>query len=247
MAKNSSKETKIPDVLAYTVEAVPGQLAPSVASTPGELFGSAFSYESLGLKMDPRTLPLPLPKNFNPLDTALTEEQYASSLVHGRSVVEPYRHPRTHSIPVASIHFRSHHVELLNLFTHFASHAASALGIPIGGVASLPTKRTLWTVPRSPFAHKKAQENFERKIHKRAIKAFDADGEVVQRWVAYLRTNALAGVGMKVTTWDRVPLGIGNAKILKQNQDSATNSRLTAPNKIKQLGEEIIKEEQRNA
>ena len=165
------------------------------------------------------------------------------TLVHGRGVHEPFIHPRTHDIPVASIHFRSYHVERLNFFTHFVLHAASSLGIPTSGVASLPTKRTLWTVLRSPFAHKKSQENFERKVHKRAIKAWDADAEVVQRWIAYLRTHALAGVGMKVTTWDRVPLGIGNAKILYSDEDNA-NPGLTAPKKIKQLGAQITREEE---
>ena len=62
----------------------------------------------------------------------------------------------------------------------------------------------------SPFAHKKSQENFERRVHKRAIKAWDADPEFVQRCIWYLRKNAMPGVGMKVTVlWGRVPLGIG--------------------------------------
>jgi small subunit ribosomal protein S10 len=166
------------------------------------------------------------------------------SLVHGRSVHEPFIHPRTHDIPVANIHFRSHHIELLSVFTHFALHAASSLGIPTSGVASLPTKRTLWTVPRSPFAHKKSQENFERKVHKRAIKAWDADAEVVQRWVAYLRTHVLAGVGMKVTTWDRIPLGLGEATMVVGDGVDTLNPMLVAPKAIKELGDMIIKEEQ---
>jgi ribosomal protein S10 len=195
-----------------------------------------FDYRALGLKHDPTQLPLK--RNLDPWDEAFTEEEYAMTLVHGRSVHEPFLHARTHDIPVANIHFRSHHIELLRLFTHFALHAASSLGIPTSGVASLPTKRTLWTVPRSPFVHKKSQENFERRVHKRAIKAWDADAEVVQRWIAYLRTHALAGVGMKVTTWDRVPIGIGNAKILYRHEDEAT-PRLIAPKEIKQLGEKI--------
>jgi len=89
--------------------------------------------------------------------------------------------------------------------------------------------------------YKKSQENFERKVHKRAIKAWDADAEVVQRWVAYLRAHVLAGVGMKVTIWDRVPLGIGNARI--SFEDDATNPMLVAPGAIKKLGNQIIQDE----
>ena len=81
-------------------------------------------------------------------------------------------------------------------------------------------------------------------MHKRAIKAWDADAEVVQRWIAYLRKHALAGVGMKVTTWDRVPLGIGRAKILVGNGEDSTNPMLVAPGAIKELGNQIIQEEQ---
>ena len=163
------------------------------------------------------------------------------TLVHGRSVFAPLLHPRTHGIPVANIHFRSHHIPLLKLFTHFALHAASSLGIPASNVIPLPTQRSLWTVIRSPFAHKKSQENFERKVHKRAIKAWDADPEVVQRWVLYLRKNAMPGVGMKITTWDRIPLGIGAFDL--KGLDTVENLMLEAPSSIEALGQQIVAEE----
>ena len=163
------------------------------------------------------------------------------SLVHGRSAFAPLLHPRTHGIPVANIHFRSHHIPILKLFTHFALHAASSLGIPASNVIPLPTQRSLWTVIRSPFAHKKSQENFERKVHKRAIKAWDADPEVVQRWVAYLRRNAMPGVGMKITMWDRIPLGIGALDL--NELDTTENLMLEATSSIHALGEQIVAEE----
>ena len=138
-----------------------------------------------------------------------TEAEHAATLIHGRGIQTAFHHPRTHDIPVANIQFRSHYPELLDLFTHFATHAASSLGIPVSRVVTLPTKRTLWTVLRSPHVHKKSQENFERKVHKRAIKAWDADADVVDRWCRYLRQHALGGVGMRVTKWRRMPVGIG--------------------------------------
>jgi hypothetical protein len=54
--------------------------------------------------------------------------------------------------------------------------------------------------------HKKSQENFERKVHKRMVKAWDTDPEVIRRWVAYLRRHELGGVGMRIIQWDRLPL-----------------------------------------
>lgn len=217
---------------------------PRVAETESELFGMQPIIEAptegavARPALDPKNLPTP------PLDpkSDFTEEQYAASLVHGRGTHFPFFHPRTHDIPVANIHFRSHDPRLLDLFTHFATHAASSLGIPISRVVYLPTQRSLWTVLRSPFAHKKSQENFERKVHKRAIKAWDADPEVVDRWCRYLRRHALGGVGMRVTKWERLPLGIGKTR-LEDVSKRLEKGTAVAGQKIKQLGEKIVAEE----
>ncbi|KAH8993751.1 ribosomal protein S10 domain-containing protein [Lactarius akahatsu] len=170
------------------------------------------------------------------------ERQWHATVVHGRGVLEPYRHPRTHGVPVAFIQFRAHSPGPIQLAAHFASHAAASLGIPISGVVSLPTRRTLWTVPRGPFAHKKSQENFERRVHARAIKAFDADAEVVDRWVRYLEAHALPGVGMRVVRWHRLPVGIGRSHL----QSVVGRMRLGRPTdkqKVKELGHRIVEVE----
>jgi hypothetical protein len=51
------------------------------------------------------------------------------------------------------------------------------------------------------------------------------------------------GLGMKVTTWDRVLLGIGKAKVLFGDEEDDTNPMLVAPKEIKELGDKIIREE----
>jgi small subunit ribosomal protein S10 len=79
-------------------------------------------------------------------------------------------------------------------------------------------------------------------VHKRAIKAWDADPEVVQRWVLYLRKNAMPGVGMKVTIWDRVPLGIGDEYL--DGMDTVENLMVQAPSSIAAFGQQIISEEE---
>lgn len=91
--------------------------------------------------------------------------------------------------------------------------------------------------------HKKSQENFERKVHKRVIKAWDADADVVARWVAYLRAHALAGVGMKVITWDRVPLGVGSSPHLAAADHGLRNPSRNVPKHIQNLGKKIMEEE----
>ncbi|EMD35834.1 hypothetical protein CERSUDRAFT_106524 [Gelatoporia subvermispora B] len=172
----------------------------------------------------------------------LAERKYASSIVHGRSEQPAYYHPRTHHIPVALIHLRSYYPELLELFSHFTTHTAAALAVPVSKPVHLPTQRSLWTVLKSPFVHKKAQENFERRVHKRLIKAWDADEEVVERMVRYLEMHALAGVGMRVVRWQRAPVGVG-----EQTLDNVMNRMRLGPQttaaKVQAIGEEIVKTE----
>jgi len=110
----------------------------------------------------------------------------------------------------------------------------------------LPTKRSLWTVPKGPFIHKKTQENFERKEHKRAIKAWDADPEVVERWIKYLESHALGGVGVRIIRWERAQIGVGEAR-LKDVMDQMRLSPVTRMEKVKTLGEKIIEQETASA
>lgn len=179
----------------------------------------------------------------------VSEQEYASSVVHGRAVRPPYYHQKTHGIPVASLHFRSFHHRQLDFFVHFASHAAAALGIPVSKPVHLPTERRLWTVIRGPFAHKKSQENFERRTHKRLIKAWDADAEVVDMLVRYLETHAMPGVGMRAVRWRRAPVGVGE-KItqelksrLRLGGQDAGQVEAGTKEKVKALGDAIVKRE----
>jgi small subunit ribosomal protein S10 len=65
----------------------------------------------------------------------------------------------------------------------------------------------LYTVLKGPFVHKKAQENFEKRTHRRAIKVFDTDKEVLDLWLRYLKKNSIGGVGMKAQVWENVEFG----------------------------------------
>lgn len=121
--------------------------------------------------------------------------------------------PPSHGVHVATLHFRSHSVALsqLDLAVEFAQRAAYALHIPVGRPAALPITTELLTVPRGPFVHKKSQENFWRRTHKRAIKVWDANEAVVQTWVEYLSQNPVPGVGVRVQQMVYRPVGFGQA------------------------------------
>ncbi|GBE85750.1 ribosomal protein S10 [Sparassis latifolia] len=172
----------------------------------------------------------------------IPEHVFASTIFRGRASMSAYQHPQTHGIPVALIHFRSYFPHLLDQFLHFTSHTAAALAIPISRPAHLPTQRTLWTVPRGPFVHKKAQENFDRRVHKRAIKAWDAHPAVVERWVRYLEEHAMAGVGIRVVRWQRAPVGVGE-KVLERVMGQMRVGAATKAEKVKALGEKIVQQE----
>lgn len=114
-------------------------------------------------------------------------------------------HLRTNNDHVATLQLRAYGpgqtLENLTFFTDFAIRAAFALGVPVSRPASLPVRTSLWTVPKGPFVHKKSQENFERRTHKRVIKVWDADAQVVDRWLEFLRIHAMAGVGMRAEVY----------------------------------------------
>ncbi|GAA6051291.1 hypothetical protein JCM3770_006797 [Rhodotorula araucariae] len=128
----------------------------------------------------------------------------------------------THGVHVATLHLRSYTdaVPDLQFFTQFALRAARALGLPTSGAVALPTRTSLYTVPRSPFAHKKSQQNFWRKEHKRAIKVWDGNPAVVDAWLAYLRREALGGVGMKAQVFTYRDIGWGKDLVSQQESDA---------------------------
>ncbi|GAA5870289.1 hypothetical protein JCM1840_001614 [Sporobolomyces johnsonii] len=181
------------------------QATPAASTAPPPPSASSASSSAPSPTSEPAT-PAPSPSSSStplassPSDTGL-------SPVFGRHVPLP----KTHGVHVATLHLRSYtdSVPDLQFFTSFALRAARALGLPTSGAVALPTRTSLWTVPRSPFAHKKSQQNFWRKEHKRAIKVWDGNEEVVDAWLAYLRKEALAGVGMKVQTFTYRPAGWG--------------------------------------
>lgn len=67
----------------------------------------------------------------------------------------------------------------------------------------MPRKTERWTVIKSPFVHAKVKENFERRTHKRQIKLYDANPEVIQLFLATVRKYCIAGVGMKASVFHR--------------------------------------------
>lgn len=121
---------------------------------------------------------------------------------------EPIRHKPTHGNVVAELHLRAYEPTDLDFFADFTLRAAFYLKMPCSGVIPLKTRRERWTVIRSPFIHAKSKENFERRTHKRVIRVYDTNPEVIEVWLATLSKHAMPGVGMKANVYTHETIDI---------------------------------------
>ena len=119
----------------------------------------------------------------------------------------PLHHSFTHGIPVAQLQLRSYSARNLEFFADFCIRAAYYLSLPCSGAVPLPKKIERWTVLKSNFINKKAQENFERITMKRLVTVYDGAPEVVETWLAFVRRWQFYGVGMKAHVWGWESLG----------------------------------------
>jgi small subunit ribosomal protein S10 len=172
----------------------------------------------------------------------MPEPVLSSLSLPGKSIYQPVYHEPRWRIPVAAITFKGYDTDRLALFTHFAVHVASALGIPTSKAYPLPKERRLWTVPKSPFVHKKAQENFERITHSRGVKAWDAHPDIVHLWIQILTAHAMPGVGMRIVKWTRAEIGGGGSE-LKEVEKKLKDVFKRREERVRQLGEKIVESE----
>lgn len=68
-------------------------------------------------------------------------------------------------------------------------------GAKVSGPVPLPTKRTVYTVLRSPHVDKKSREQFETRIHKRLLDIYGSNQETVD---ALMRLDLPAGVDVEI-------------------------------------------------
>ncbi len=68
-------------------------------------------------------------------------------------------------------------------------------GAVVSGPVPLPTKRSVYTVNRSPHVDKKSREQFETRIHKRLIDIFSSTQKTID---ALMRLELPAGVDVEV-------------------------------------------------
>ncbi|KAI9887759.1 MAG: mitochondrial 37S ribosomal protein rsm10 [Watsoniomyces obsoletus] len=122
--------------------------------------------------------------------------------------LQPLKRKAEHGVPSCDLQLRSYSARSLEFFADFALRAAYYLKLPAAGPVPLPRITERWTVPRSNFAHKKSQENFERITMRRLIQIKDGHPDVVEIWLAFLKKHQYFGVGMKANVWDYEALDV---------------------------------------
>ena len=72
---------------------------------------------------------------------------------------------------------------------------AKRSGARISGPIPLPTRRTVYTVLRSPHVDKKSREQFETRIHKRLIDIYDSTPQTVD---ALMKLDLPPGIDVEI-------------------------------------------------
>ena len=72
---------------------------------------------------------------------------------------------------------------------------AEKTGATVSGPITLPTRRQLFTVLRSPHVDKKSREQFELRTHKRLIDIYDARAQTID---ALTKLDLAAGVDVEI-------------------------------------------------
>jgi small subunit ribosomal protein S10 len=93
----------------------------------------------------------------------------------------------------------------LKAYDHFAldrstkeiTNTVLRTGARIVGPIPLPTKRSVYTVLRSPHVDKKSREQFETRIHKRLIDIYESTPATVD---ALMKLDLPAGVDVEIKT-----------------------------------------------
>ena len=96
---------------------------------------------------------------------------------------------------VIRISLKAYDHSLLDNSTEKIVKTAKSTGAVISGPIPLPTRRTIYTVLRSPFVNKKSREQFQTKIHKRVVDILNSTPKTVE---SLMKLDLPAGVDIEI-------------------------------------------------
>ena len=94
-----------------------------------------------------------------------------------------------------TISLRAYDHILLDKSTDKIVKTAKSTGAIISGPIPLPTKRSVYTVLRSPHVDKKSREQFQTKIHKRMIDIINSTPKTIE---SLMKLDLPAGVDIEI-------------------------------------------------
>ena len=93
------------------------------------------------------------------------------------------------------ISLRAYDHVLLDKSTEKIVRTAKSTGAIIAGPIPLPSKRSIYTVLRSPNVNKKSREKFQTKIHKRLIDILNSTPKTVE---SLMKLDLPAGIDIEI-------------------------------------------------
>ena len=93
------------------------------------------------------------------------------------------------------ISLRAYDHILLDKSTERIEKTAKSTGAIISGPIPLPSKRSIYTILRSPHVNKKSREQFQTKIHKRLIDILNSTPKTVE---SLMKLDLPAGVDIEI-------------------------------------------------
>lgn len=93
------------------------------------------------------------------------------------------------------ISLRAYDHSLLDKSTEKIVKTAKSTGAILSGPIPLPTKRSVYTVLRSPHVNKKSREQFQTKIHKRLVDILNSTPKTVE---SLMKLDLPAGVDIEI-------------------------------------------------
>ncbi len=93
------------------------------------------------------------------------------------------------------IKLKSYDHKLIDKSSERIVRTVKQTGAVVSGPIPLPTRRSVYTVNRSPHVDKKSREQFETRVHKRLIDIFSSTQKTID---ALMRLELPAGVDVEV-------------------------------------------------
>ncbi|BFN37688.1 30S ribosomal protein S10 [Fidelibacter multiformis] len=93
------------------------------------------------------------------------------------------------------IALKSYDHNLLDKSTEKIVQRAKATGAVIAGPIPLPTRKSVYTVLRSPHVNKKSREQFQMKVHKRIVEILNTTTKTIDE---LMKLDLPAGVDIEI-------------------------------------------------